>query len=110
MHDLVFDLQYAIRILRQNPSFAAVAILTLAVGIGGTTAMFSVLDPVLFRPLPYREPERLVSITTFWPSDGFEFLTSAEYAEFGRESHVFEGLAAYPHGLDTMKLTTADAW
>ena len=110
MHDLVFDLQYAIRILRQNPGFAAVAIITLALGIGGTTAMFSVLDPVLFRPLAYREPERLVSITTFWPSTGFEFLTSAEYAEFGRESRIFEGLAAYPHGLDTMKLTTADAW
>src|SRR5229473_3357705 len=66
MSDLVLDLRYATRILRQNPGFAIVAIVTLALGIGGTTAIFSVLDPVLIRPLAYREPERLVSVSTYF--------------------------------------------
>src|SRR5579872_3152824 len=96
-----------LRALRLNPGFATVSIVTLALGIGGTTAIFSVLDPVLIRPLPYAEPERLVSITTWWPSDRFEFLTSADYAEFLRQSHTLESIAAYPHGLDKKNLVAA---
>jgi len=107
MRDLVLDLRYAARILRQNPGFAFVAIVTLALGIGGTTAIFSVLDPVLIRPLEYREPERLVSVCTYFPSVKLETLTSADYAQFARESHVFESIAAYPHGLDTVNLVAA---
>jgi putative ABC transport system permease protein len=107
MRDFLFDLQYAARTLRLNPGFTTVAIVTLALGIGGTTAIFSVLDPVLIRPLPYVEPDRLVSITTWWPSDRFEFLTSADYAEFLRQSHTLESIAAYPHGLDKKNLVAA---
>jgi putative ABC transport system permease protein len=109
MRDLVLDLRYAARILRQNPGFAIVAIVTLALGIGGTTAIFSVLDPVLIRPLAYREPERLVSVSTYFPSMKLETLTSADYAQFERESHVFESIAAYPHGLETLNLVAAGA-
>src|SRR5438132_12748426 len=109
MRSFVFDLRYAARVLRQNPGFATAAILTLALGIGGSTAIFSVLDPVLIRPLEYEEPERLVSITTLWPSTGFEFLTSADYAAFLSESHVLEDIAAYPHGLNTVNLIGAGA-
>jgi putative ABC transport system permease protein len=104
MRDFVFDLRYAARILRQNPGFAAVAIVTLALGIGGATAIFSVLDPVLIRPLAYREPERLVSIATYFPSIKLETLVSADYADFERYSHAFEGMAAYQHGLDIENL------
>jgi len=107
MSDLVLDLRYATRSLRQNPGFALVAIVTLALGIGGTTAIFSVLDPVLIRPLAYREPERLVSVSTYFPSVKLETLASADYAQFERESHVFESIAAYPHGLDTVNLVAA---
>ncbi len=102
MRDLVLDLRYAARILLQNPGFAIVAIVTLALGIGGATAIFSVLDPVLIRPLEYREPERLVSVATYFPSIKLETLHSADYAQFGGENHVFESIAAYPHGLDTV--------
>src|SRR5579863_5242860 len=104
MRDLVLDLRYAARILRQNPGFAMVAIITLSLGIGGTTAIFSVLDPVLIRPLPYAEPDRLVSIASYFPSLKLETLVSADFAQFARESHTFASMAAYPHGLNTLKL------
>ena len=107
MRNLLLDLRYAARMLAQNPGFAVLAIATLALGIGGTTAIFSVLDPVLIRPLAYREPERLVSVATYFPSVKLETLASADYAQFDRENHVFESIAAYPHGLDTVNLVSA---
>ena len=58
----VQDIRYAWRNLRRNPGFAAVAIATLALGIGGLTAMFSAFDTILIRPLPYAEPDRLVMV------------------------------------------------
>jgi len=79
--------------------FATVAILTLALGIGGTTAIFSVVDPVQMRPLPYAEPERLVSISMRLPSVKLETLTSGDFVQFEWESDVFECMAAYPHSL-----------
>jgi hypothetical protein len=62
LEDLWQDLRYALRTIRQRPGFAAVVALTLAVGIGSTTLMFTVLNGVLFKPFPYRSPERLFSL------------------------------------------------
>jgi putative ABC transport system permease protein len=107
MRDFLFDLRYAARTLRLNPGFAMVAIVTLALGIGGTTAIFSVLDPVLIRPLRYAEPERLVSVATYFPSIKLETLVSADFAAFEQHNHVFTSMAAYPHGLETMTLIAA---
>jgi|SRR5579871_379466 len=104
MRDFVFDVHYAARTLRLNPDFAIVAIVTLALGIGGTTAIFSVLDAVLIRPLPYAEPDRLVSIASYFPSMKLETLVSADFAQFARESHLFTAMAAYPRGTDRIKL------
>src|SRR5881397_2289182 len=104
MSDFIRDLRYAARILRQNPVFAGVAIVTIALGIGGSTAIFSVLDAVLLRPLAYREPDRLVSIFTYFPSVKLELLTSADYAEFSRDGRVVERMAAYPRQLSEMNL------
>src|SRR5574338_91040 len=62
LHDVSRDVAFAVRTLTRNPGFAMVAILTLAVGIGGTTAVYSAVDAVLLQPLPYQRPEQLVRI------------------------------------------------
>src|SRR5690348_11929591 len=70
MSDLLGDLRFAVRGLRRSPLFAVVAILCLALGIGATTAIFTLMDQVLFRKLPVRDPGRLVMIYQTGPHNG----------------------------------------
>jgi putative ABC transport system permease protein len=91
------DLRQAFRTLWSHPGPAATAVLTLALGIGATTAIFSVVDAVLLRPLPFSEPERLADVLAIRPQRGEDrvAITPADFLAWRRESASFEHLGAY---------------
>src|SRR6201996_516090 len=97
---LALDIRYGLRQLRRNPSFSAVAALTLALGIGGTTAIFSVVNGILLQPLPYAHPERLVEVGLDLPGiNQFNWpLSPAEYFTFREQSRSFEDIGLYYTG------------
>ena len=91
------DLRFGLRVLRRNPGFMAVAALTLALGIGGTAVVFSLLDAVLLRPLPYPHSEQLFRL---FPLEGkrkrgVEQASYADFRDWQRQTRTFESLAAY---------------
>ncbi len=95
LETLLQDIRFAFRMLRKNPGFTAVAVLTLALGIGANTAIFSLINGVLLRPLPYRDPGRL---TIVWEKndDGTpENVGYATYLEWKAQSKSFQELALY---------------
>jgi putative ABC transport system permease protein len=91
------DVRYALRKLRKSPGFAALTILTLALGIGANSAIFSVVNGVVLRPLPYPESQRLMFITSQFPSLGFDqfWVSAPEFIEFRDWNQSFEGVGAY---------------
>src|SRR3954465_9363130 len=89
------DFRYALRQLLKSPGFAAVAVLTLALGIGANTAIFSVTYAVLFRALPYQDPGRIMAINKISSDFGLGGLTAGAFLDFREQSTSFEQLAAY---------------
>src|SRR5688572_22943635 len=91
------DVRHALRALSRNRSFALAAILTLALGIGATTAIFSVVDGVLFRPLPYTHPERLMVLWNNNTREGIErdITSYANFLDWRARGAVFVSVAAY---------------
>ena len=91
------DLRYAVRVLRKNPGFTLVAILTLALGIGATTAIFSVVNGVVLRPLPYAAADRLVVIWGNLRRPGLDGLpaSAGEYVDYRDRTRAFDFVAAY---------------
>jgi putative ABC transport system permease protein len=102
------DLRYALRVLRANPGFAATAMLTVAIGVGSTTAIFSIVYGVLLRPLPYQEPARLVAL---WSKNvrtgvGHSMVRSADHRDWRQQNRVFEDIALIRH-IANLNLTNA---
>ncbi|PYV83033.1 MAG: ABC transporter permease [Acidobacteria bacterium] len=111
MSGVLQDLRYAFRQIRKAPAFAAVAVITLALGIGANTAIFSVVNGVLLRVLPFRDADRLVRIWHTPPQSSFpginQFSVSpANYLDWQNQNHVFESMAIY--GFRGFTLTGGD--
>ena len=104
---LMQDFTFAMRQFRRSPAFTCTAVLTLALGIGATTAIFSLLDGILLRPLPFPDVDRLVAVTTLEFDPGIappnlaeaEYLRSSypNYFDWRRENHTFQSLASYDY-------------
>ena len=96
MQALFQDVRYAIRMLAKNPAFTLVAVLTLALGIGANTAIFSVVQNVLLRPLPYPEADRLFEISNSYPPNLPKIgLSPGDYADWAREATTISAMGAY---------------
>lgn len=96
------DIRYAARVLRRAPAFTAAAVLSLALGIGATTAVFSIADTIFLRPLPYADAGRLVWVGIRYGD--LEFLPSPDYVTWRRNNRVFQDLAATQASLSTSML------
>jgi putative ABC transport system permease protein len=98
---LLTDMRYGMRQLWKTPAFSMVAVLTLAFGIGATTAIFSVVNGVMLKPLPYPEPERLVRVIEILPQYGRFAVAPANFLDWRDRNSVFAGMAAYAAGNST---------
>src|SRR5262249_33581764 len=100
MDSLFRDLRHAVRNLARTPGFALVTILTLALGIGANTAIFSVVNAVILRPLGYPHPEQLVYISSQFPALGFDqfSVSSPEFLEFQERTRAFSVVGAFATG------------
>lgn len=103
------DVRYALRRLRRSPGFAVVAVLTVALGVGATTAVFSAVQGVLLRPLPYRQPDRLVRIVGYRTDEGPDApstpVSLRNFLDWSEMTDAFEGMAAYNEWTADLRLS-----
>jgi putative ABC transport system permease protein len=97
----VADLRFAGRQLRRNPSFTVISVITLGIGVGSCTAIFSAIDPILFKPLSYPHPGRILMIWNSWKGARSE-ISYGTYLELSQRSHSFESTAIYEPWQPTM--------
>ena len=96
------DFVYALRGFKRSPGFTLVAVLTLMLGIGANSAMFSIVNAVLLRPLPYHDPEKLVLLSEHWPQFPRVSLSYLNYQDWRDQSHSFEAVGAVRNSVMTM--------
>ena len=111
MDNLLRDLRHSIRLLVRQPGFALTAILTLALGIGATTAIFSVVNAIVLRPLPFGDPDRIMAVTRFLPRAGTRppNLSAPDFYDFLNQNQSFQALAYYAGGESSITVNgTAD--
>ena len=102
MDTLIKDIRYGIRSLAKRPGFTAIAVLTLALGIGSSTAIFSVVDGVLLRPLPYPDADRLVQLREVSQKGGRMAFAEPNFRDVRSRTHTLEGVAQYSGELTTI--------
>lgn len=102
METILNDLRFGLRMLRKAPGFTAVAVLTLALGIGANTAIFSFVDSVLLKPLPYPEPERIVQVWEKPPNYDRNGISTMNFLDWQRQNTVFTAMAAQTGGSFTL--------
>src|SRR4030095_1461675 len=98
MHALLKDIRYGIRSLARHPGFTAVAVITLALGIGANTAIFSVVNSVLLKPLPFADPERIVWVWDTPPQLATAPASLPDFLDWKEQNRSFEQLAAFQSG------------
>jgi putative ABC transport system permease protein len=98
MESFLRELRYGLRILTKSPGFAAIAVLTLALGIGASTSIFSVVDAVLLRPLPYPNPQQIMRVWEQAPDGHHMNLADLNFDDFRAQNNTFASLAAYGFG------------
>src|SRR5215510_13566311 len=96
------DLRQSLRGLRRNPGLVCIATMTLAIGIGSCTAIFSFVDAVLLRPLPYDNADRIVRVLERRPTGATSWISTPAYLDWKTNNTVFEEIAAYQQGLTTI--------
>ncbi len=106
LENVLQDIRYGIRALAKSPGFTVIAVITLALGIGANTAIFSVVENLLLRPLPYPQPERLVEIAnTYLPQIPKAGLSPGDYADWKRQNASFSEMGAYAKVLQGFNLS-----
>src|SRR2546428_5151942 len=100
MSTLFQDLRYGLRMLAKTPGFTLVAVLALALGIGANTAVFSVVNAVLLKPLAYRDPDRIVTLSSLWKKGGgkgglWKQVSVPDFQDWHDQTTAFEAMAYY---------------
>jgi len=98
METLLQDVRYGVRTLLKKPAFTLIVVLTLALGIGANSAIFSVVNALLLRPLPYSDPDRLVVVWSVYRTNDKAYASAANFRDWKEQSQAFERLAAYDTG------------
>src|SRR5437588_4039266 len=94
MNSLLNDLRFGARVLRKTPAFTFVAVLTLALGIGANTAIFSIVDAVLFRPLAMVRPERVMLLQEEWQGRGSGGVSAGNFGDIRQQNSAFSSISS----------------